>query len=291
MKGSWIIGHVFSGGTLTGINPRLISAIAKRRITKMLSPGYIVAAWVLDYAVDDSGLCRVRKANGAWYAREPGTAHLYAPGTRVWEDSRMTTGGFESRYVVFTGGQLAGLDEFVQNSRGFGRFQDPAGLLGERLRQIALAVQDGGAGAFWHAQGQLADLFALLLRQTHPVAGSNFVRVIAEAPTDGIMGVVEQAEQWLSVHYRDAFSLAALAARLKVSPTTLTHRYKRLTGESPVQALLAIRVSHAKELLLRGHSLKQIAAETGFYDPFHLSRVFKKKTGLSPRQYLKRHGA
>ena len=288
MKTPWRIGHLFEGAAFAGVTPRVVAAVATVQATYCQGNKY--SCWVLDYTVDAGGLCRVGKAGNAWFPREPGIAHLYAPGTRYWEDTRMLAHCFESRYVTFTGGQLAGLNEFVQNSKGFGQFQDPSGLLGERLRQMAVAAQEG-AGAFWRVQGLLTDLFVLLRQQSHPVAGSDFIRIIAAAPLAAATGLAERLTQWLAGHYQEAFSLTALAGRLNVSPSTLTHKYKHLTGESPLQTLVAIRVMHAKEMLLRGRSLKIIAAETGFYDQFHLSKVFKKKTGLTPREYLKRHGA
>ena len=286
----WRIGHLFEGAAFAAVNPRVVAAVATARTAYGLSQSNKHPFWVLDYSVDDCGLCRVRGAGDAWFTREAGIAHLYAPGTRYWEDNRMITHGFESRYVTFTGGQLAGLNKFVQNSMGFGRFQDPAGLLGEHLRRIALAAQEGD-GAFWRVQGQLADLFVLLRQSSRPAADSDFVRVIATSAPAVVTGLAERLAQWLAGHYQEAFSLAALAGRLNVSPSTLTHKYKQLTGESPLQTLVAIRVNHAKEMLLRGRNLKMIAAETGFYDQFHLSKMFKKKTGLTPRQYLKRHCA
>lgn len=290
MKTPWRIGHLFEGAAFAGVAPRVVAAVATARTAWGVSQGNRHAFWVLDYSVDDCGLCRVQGAGPTWFTREPGIAHLYAPGTRYWEDSRQVAGCFESRYAIFAGGQLAGLNEFVQNSKGFGRFQDPAGVLGEQLRRLALAAQDGD-GAFWRVQGLLAELFVLLRQLSRPAAGSDFVRVVA-APSPGVAtGLAERLTQWLAGHYSEPFSLAALARRLNVSPSTLTHKYKQLTGESPLQTLVAIRVNHAKEMLLRGRSLKMIAAETGFYDPFHLSKVFKKKTGLTPREYLKRHGA
>jgi len=45
----------------------------------------------------------------------------------------------------------------------------------------------------------------------------------------------------------------------------------------------------AKSLLLKGEKLITIAEMTGFYDEYHLSKTFKKQTGLSPRTFKKQN--
>jgi AraC-like DNA-binding protein len=41
----------------------------------------------------------------------------------------------------------------------------------------------------------------------------------------------------------------------------------------------------AKQLLARGMSIAQVAAEVGFADQSHLTRKFKSLVGATPRQY------
>lgn len=63
-------------------------------------------------------------------------------------------------------------------------------------------------------------------------------------------------------------------------------RFKSQIGCSPKQYFLMLKMNHASERLLKPlSSIKEIAAELGFDDPYYFSRIFRKKTGLSPRQY------
>ena len=63
-------------------------------------------------------------------------------------------------------------------------------------------------------------------------------------------------------------------------------RFKKETGFSPKQYFLMIKINRAKERLLRPNlSIKEICFELGFEDPYYFSRLFKKKEGLSPKQF------
>ena len=53
----------------------------------------------------------------------------------------------------------------------------------------------------------------------------------------------------------------------------------------PLRAYLRrLRLEKARLLVERGLTLKEIAAETGFYDEFHLSKAFKQFFGVPPSQ-------
>lgn len=55
---------------------------------------------------------------------------------------------------------------------------------------------------------------------------------------------------------------------------------------SPMEYVKRIRLNEAAaRLSLTDQPLKAVAAETGFANPFHLSREFKRRFGLSPKQY------
>jgi transcriptional regulator GlxA family with amidase domain len=77
----------------------------------------------------------------------------------------------------------------------------------------------------------------------------------------------------------EPLSLARLAASLHVSPSTLSHRFRRETGLSPMQALIGLRLNKAQALLRTGMTLEEIARQTGFCDAFHLSKSYKRRHG------------
>src|SRR5262249_29262070 len=98
---------------------------------------------------------------------------------------------------------------------------------------------------------------------------------------------------WLArVHERvhDDFarptSLRELADGVSVNAIRLARAYPRFYGESVASAARRLRVERAARRLEEGEApLAEIAAETGFYDQSHFTRVFKAQTGTTPAVY------
>lgn len=62
--------------------------------------------------------------------------------------------------------------------------------------------------------------------------------------------------------------------------------FKSETGYSPHQYHLNLRINKAKELLQTTElNIKEIAYQTGFESEFYFSKLFRKKSGISPTDY------
>lgn len=84
------------------------------------------------------------------------------------------------------------------------------------------------------------------------------------------------------------FSVAAIAARYQVTPSHFSARFKAAHGLSAKQFFLDAKIRKAKERLSNDRvTLAALAEELGFHDAFHLSKCFKKMTGMAPRDYRK----
>ena len=89
------------------------------------------------------------------------------------------------------------------------------------------------------------------------------------------------------------YTLEELARRYTVSPSSLSHQFKNLTGASVMGYLLSCRIATAKHLLSSsGDGIAQIVAKCGFSDSSNFSRTFKKLCGCSPSAFRSqyRHG-
>jgi AraC family transcriptional regulator len=83
--------------------------------------------------------------------------------------------------------------------------------------------------------------------------------------------------------------LAALAARAGLSPFHLHRIFSDVTGQTPKQFTLRLRVSRAASLLLAGrHSVLKIALACGFRSHEAFTRAFRREFGMTPRAYRAR---
>ena len=87
-------------------------------------------------------------------------------------------------------------------------------------------------------------------------------------------------------NYTYLYGIEELANQLEVSKNHLIRLFHDSLGISPLQYLTSIKIKNAKLLLASGEpSLELIAISCGFSGADYFRKVFKKETGVSPRQY------
>ena len=81
-------------------------------------------------------------------------------------------------------------------------------------------------------------------------------------------------------------ALEELAEKVNLSKYHFSSKYKAITGQSPIQHFLHLKMEHACFLLdISGNSIKTISQNLGYDDSYYFSRLFKKIMGLSPSEY------
>jgi AraC family transcriptional regulator len=104
----------------------------------------------------------------------------------------------------------------------------------------------------------------------------------------GTPRAVAEALHYIEKNYSRDVRLSEIAAAVHLSPFHLARVFKQTLGVSPYQHVLQVRVHNARCLLSAGtgpRSLAEIAAAVGFADQSHLSRHFKRITGVTPGQF------
>ncbi len=99
--------------------------------------------------------------------------------------------------------------------------------------------------------------------------------------------LVKAIKVYLQENYRQPYSLEKLAATFGCKTAYLLRLYNRITGSTPTQELIKLRVEKAKRLLV-GHpnlEIKQVTSAVGYEDPLYFSRLFKRETGLAPTAF------
>lgn len=86
------------------------------------------------------------------------------------------------------------------------------------------------------------------------------------------------------------YDLKALAKAYNISPSSLSHQFKQITGSSVMGYLLSCRITSAKHYLTHSDlSIGQIVETCGFSDNSNFSRTFKKLTGCSPSAFRRKY--
>jgi AraC family transcriptional regulator len=92
--------------------------------------------------------------------------------------------------------------------------------------------------------------------------------------------------EMLEARIQEPLSLGGIAAECGVHPMHLAATFRRHFGCSLGEYLRRQRVHAARAMLENSElPLTQIAIEAGFADQSHLTRTFKRLTGMTPGQY------
>ena len=137
---------------------------------------------------------------------------------------------------------------------------------------------------------------ARLLRHTANAVFMSIVRLFAEnladkaAPgaasrdTRKILGLVA----YLHEHYQEKFSLTALAESVSMSRNECCRYFRHMMNMTITEYLVEYRLAKAAALLeSSGLSVTEIAEQTGFCDVSYFIKMFRRKTGITPKAYAK----
>lgn len=157
-----------------------------------------------------------------------------------------------------------------------------------------------GIPDYFHIGGELRGLFEEILAVytsgglTAPVKQNALLLDLLVRLFDSIYSrrkycaAVEQCIAYMEEHFADDMTLEELGERFGYSRLHLLRLFKKDTGATPHDFLTALRLNHAKHLLIyTEQSLPEIAAACGFGSDAHFKTLFKKKIGFTPGHYRK----
>lgn len=157
-----------------------------------------------------------------------------------------------------------------------GVIRDPE--LATRLAALHRAIEDGSEPRLT-VESQLLALLTGLIR-----------RHASQRPEPRHAGArreLERVRDYIRDNFASEIGLERIASLAGLSPWHVARGFTRSFGVPPHAYQIQMRVAEARRLLSSGESVADVAAAAGFTDQSHLTRHFKRLTGMTPGRYRK----
>lgn len=144
-----------------------------------------------------------------------------------------------------------------------------------RLQVLQMIASDAQPPAVDRLREALLTLALLLFRR---------VLDVGEARLDTRTQLVRRAIQYVRDHTDRPLTLTEVARAVRVSPNYLTGLFRSTSGVPLGRFIIEERIAAAQVRLRQaGMSVKSVAIELGFADPYAFSKAFKRVVGSAPR--------
>ncbi|HYF52367.1 MAG TPA: AraC family transcriptional regulator [Planctomycetota bacterium] len=170
---------------------------------------------------------------------------------------------------------------------------DPEERLVAYVRHMYELQQSGGPG-----EEQVRDALALTFVTEILAAAQRGGRGTPDEPwrigVGGIEGkpvpLLALVDEAVEKRLKDQIAIDDVAEALRMSVSSLAHRFKAETGMTVMERVRWLRIREARRLLARpGATVKSVARDLAFCSPFHLSRLFREITGATPQEWIQRN--
>lgn len=206
---------------------------------------------------DDYGQERVSRM-GSWYYRPADVVQRHRP-----QPTSIRSLCLEFDPAAFRLNNLPTVEQVLDSP--------PALMLSEKV-MVELMRGDPASDLMLIAYAM--QTIGLLVREGRPIA-------TLEVPT-WLLSVREIVHE----RFADRLKLEDVATEVGIHPAHLSRAFRNAFGIPFSEYLLQVRVAWAHEALRTSNmKIAQIAAEAGFSDHAHLTRVFKQRYGLAPGEF------
>jgi two-component system, response regulator YesN len=153
-----------------------------------------------------------------------------------------------------------------------------------KVAEIQLHIDRSHITSFIERCNMANDL-ADIINDSRNLLEKYFSLISAQTPkTNGLY--VQSALKLIEKANFNDISLAHVSSELALTPQYLCRIFKEQTGVNFIDFVIGKKINLAKQLLVTTkESIKSIGQKTGYDNLNYFSRVFKKNTGCTPREY------
>lgn len=91
---------------------------------------------------------------------------------------------------------------------------------------------------------------------------------------------------YIEEHFRDRPSLAELAKHIRLDAVYMSRKFKEYYGCGPIDYAIGLRLDEAAFYLQTTTlNIQEVAAQVGYENIFHFSKLFKRNFGVSPKEF------
>ena len=211
------------------------------------------------------------KEGQAFLIRPEAISHYEADKIEPWE-------------YIWVGFQGSGANEYLTMS-GFANEQSvisikDGALLEECIESMKRGREKYRLGMESFLTSQLHLFFAIMLE-------NNFKNGIRDWFKDREEFYLQQAIRYMTDNYADSqLTINSLAKYIYINRSYLSEIFKKKNVEPPFEYLEEIRLSKAKDLLIKSNlQICEIAISVGYKNYAVFSKAFKRKEGVSPSEF------
>ncbi len=149
-------------------------------------------------------------------------------------------------------------------------------VFAELFGKIYKIWNEKDVGYFYRAAALFCEILAECYRENYRLM-----------PNESSVGKIDSAVNYLNLHFTDPNLRISDAAEMSfVSEIYFRKLFLEKYGVSPKKYLVTLKIQRAAELIAEGyHSLKEVAALSGYPDYQYFCTQFKRVKGVSPSEY------
>ena len=166
-----------------------------------------------------------------------------------------------------------------ENENNFGIFADKVTLEIESVTAKLLDILESKEQSDILANGVITELFYRI------AIGKNAKMLHKMFLEENNESKISKALRTIHDNYKESLDMETLARICDMSVSSFHNHFKKITLHTPLQYIKKIRLTKAKDLLVRyDYKVVDVANELGYDNPSHFSRDFKSYFGFSPKE-------